>query len=109
MDLEAEITELKRRISTLENEAKSEQQFSVRLFRLSREMRDDIALLRTHAMVTGDRVGRLEERMDRLEQRLERLETDLSALRTEFDSFRRDLPGMIAETMREVLREYRGR
>jgi chromosome segregation ATPase len=102
MDVEAEIIDLKRRITSLETEVKSEQQFSVRLFQAIRELRDDVALLRTHSMVLGDRVGRLEERMDRVE-------SELAALRSEFNAFRKELPAMIAETMREVLREYRGR
>lgn len=123
MDVEAEIVELKRRMTAVESEVKSEQQFSVRLFQAVRELRDDVALLRTHSMMVGDRVGRLDERMDAVEQRLggveqrldnvekrlERVETDLAALRSEFNTFRKELPGMIAETMREVLREYRGR
>ncbi len=43
-------------------------------------------------------MDRFEARMDQLETRLERIETEVRALR-------RDLPQLIAETMREVLRE----
>ena len=123
MDVETEIVEIKRRLTAVENEVKSEQQFSVRLFNYVREIRDDVAILRSHAMVTDGRTGRVEERMDRLEarmdrleermarleQRLQRVEDDLGALRSEFNDFRREFPGMVAEAMREVLREHRMR
>jgi chromosome segregation ATPase len=116
MDVEAEIVDIKRRLTALETETKSEQQFSVRLFNLVREVRDDVGLLRSHAMITDNRLVRLEERMDRVEQRLERVEerlsrveADLGALRSEFNSFRQELPGLIADTMREVLKDMRAR
>jgi chromosome segregation ATPase len=116
MDVEAEIVELKRRMTTLENEVTANHDFSVKLFIHIRDMREDIALVRSHAVVTDKRLERLEERMARLEhrtekidQRLERVESDLHGLRSEFNTFRKELPGMIAETMREVLREHRSR
>jgi chromosome segregation ATPase len=116
MDVEAEITELKRRMTILEGEVKADRELPVRLFSYVRDMRDDIALLRSHAMVVEGRIGRLEERadrienrLDRVEQRLDRVESDLKALRADIKTFRQELPGIIAETMREVLREYRSR
>jgi chromosome segregation ATPase len=109
MDVEAEIVELKRRMTTLENEVTANHDFSVKLFIHIRDMREDIALVRSHAVVTDKRLERLEERMGRVEQRLERVESDLHGLRSEFNTFRKELPGMIAETMREVLREHRSR
>jgi chromosome segregation ATPase len=102
MDVEAEIAELQRRVAVLEDEVKADRQFSVRMFGYIRELRDDVAVLRSHAMVMDGRVSRLEERMARVE-------SDIAALRAEFTAFRQELPGMIAETMREVLREYRAR
>ena len=123
MDVQAEILDLKRRVTALENEVQSNHDFSVKIFTYVREVRDDIALLREHAVATGKRVehmdlrlDQLERRMDkldqrvgRMEQRLERVENDVAALRSEFNVFRKELPGMIADTMREVLRDYRSR
>jgi chromosome segregation ATPase len=130
MDVETELVDLKRRLTLLENEVKTDRELPVRLFSYVREMRDDIGLLRSHAMVTEGRIGRLEERMERVEQRLERVEqrldkveqrldkvekrldrveSELASLRSEFSAFRKELPAMIAETMREVLREHRSR
>jgi chromosome segregation ATPase len=123
MDVEAEIISLKRRMTTLETEVHTNQEFSVRLFSYVRETRDDIAvlrsdvaLLRTHAVVTDKRIERIEQRMDRVEADLtalksevQELRSDLNGLRSEFNTFRKELPGIIADTMREVLRDYRGR
>jgi chromosome segregation ATPase len=116
MDVEAEILDLKRRMTILENEVRANRDVSVKLFIHIREMRDDIALIRSHAVVTDKRMERLEQRMDRVEADLtalktevKELRTDLNGLRSEFNAFRKELPGMIADTMREVLRDYRGR
>jgi len=102
MDVETEIVELKRRVTLLESEVKADRELPVRLFQYVREMREDIAVLRSHAMVTDGRLGRLEERMDRVE-------SELASLRSEFATFRKELPSIIAETMREVLRDMRSR
>ena len=40
-------------------------------------------------------------------QRLDRIEIDVREVKTDIKSLRNDLPGIIAETMREVLREQR--
>ena len=109
MDVETEIVELKRRVTLLESEVKADRELPVRLFQYVREIRDDVALLRSHAMVIDGRLGRLEERMDGVEQRLDRVESELASLRSEFATFRKELPGIIAETMREVLRDMRSR
>ena len=116
MNLEAEITELKRRMTMLENEVKADHDFSVKLFSYVREMRDDVALLRSHAVVADRRIERLEERMERVETSLaavraevNELRSDFNASHTEFQAFRKELPAMIADTMREVLRDYRAR
>jgi chromosome segregation ATPase len=123
MDVEAEIVDLKRRMTTLENEVRTNHEFSVKLFSYVREIRDDIAILRSHAVVADKRIERLEERMDRVEGHLSALRADfkelrsdfsglrseVSGLRSEFETFRKELPAMIADTMREVLREFRSR
>jgi chromosome segregation ATPase len=123
MDVETEIADIKRRLTALENDVKADRQLSVRIFDYVREMRDDIALLRSHAVMTNQRMerleqrgegleqrmGRLERRIERLEQRMERVEIDLAALRSEFTTFRKELPGIVADAMREVLRDMRAR
>ena len=116
MDVETEIVELKRRVTLLESEVKADRELPARLFQYVRETRDDVALLRSHAVIAVKRIERLEERMDGVEQRLDRVESELVSLRSEvashrseFATFRKELPGIIAETMREVLRDMRNR
>jgi chromosome segregation ATPase len=133
MDVEAEITELKRRVTaletdvqgeqkvsrrlaTLENEVKADRELSVRLFHYVREIRDDVTLVRSHAVVTDKRIERLEQRMEGVENSLAAVRADVKDMRSdfnnsraEFEAFRKQLPSLIAETMREVLRDYRGR
>jgi hypothetical protein len=88
MDVEAEITELKRRITVLENEVRADHEFSVKVFVYVREMRDDVALLRSHAVVADKRIERLEERVERIEASLGALRMDLNELRSEFNELR---------------------
>jgi hypothetical protein len=94
MDVETEITELKRRVGVLETEVEADHHLSVRLFQYVRETRDDVAMVRSHAVVT--------------DRRIEHVEGDLAKLRSEFDTFRKEFPGLVADAMREVLREFRG-
>jgi predicted RNase H-like nuclease (RuvC/YqgF family) len=100
---------VKRRVAELESEAKGEHQLSRRQFEQIREIRDDMAVLRSHAATLGEHVARLETRIDRLDGRVARVETQLTAFRQEFAKHRQELPALIANTMREVLREQSGR
>ena len=60
----------------------------------------------------GDDLAILKARTERIEQKLETevraVRSDLNALRNDFNAAQAKLPGMIAEVMREVLRETRG-
>lgn len=46
-------------------------------------------------------------RLDRIESRLDKVEAKLDRLQSDFCGFREELPGMIADIMREVLAEKR--
>jgi chromosome segregation ATPase len=119
---------LERRVAALESELRGEQGLTRRLFEHVREIRDDIAVLRRHAAASGDeleqiktRLGRLETQMGRVETEVSGLKTDMSGvktetsglktnmgrLETEFGAFRREFPGIVADVMREVLKEQR--
>jgi predicted nucleic acid-binding Zn-ribbon protein len=95
MDVAAQIADLTRRVAALEAEAQGQQRYSPRILGMLTELRDDVAILRSHAVGLG-------QRFDALEAKVGSLEAEVSA---EIGGLRRDLPGMIAETMREVLRE----
>jgi outer membrane murein-binding lipoprotein Lpp len=116
MDVAAQIADLTRRVAALEVEAQGQQRYNARILGMLTELRDDVAILRSHAVGLGQRfdalearvggleakVGGLEAKVDRLEAKVGSLDAKVSA---EIGGLRRDLPGIIAETMREVLRE----
>jgi chromosome segregation ATPase len=52
------------------------------------------------------RLDRIEGRLDRVESRLDRVESELVSLRTEVKTLSTGLPTMIADVMREVLKEH---
>jgi chromosome segregation ATPase len=70
------------------------------ILKQARQNGDDLAAVKT-------RVDRIEEKVDRLETEMRGLRGDLNGLRNEFNSSQEKLPGVIAEVMREVLRENR--
>jgi chromosome segregation ATPase len=126
MDVEAQIADLTRRVSALEKTAKELDRHNARVIEILTELKEDVALLRRHAISTGQKVeeidgrmaalevrmDKLEARMDRLEGRLDKVEVrlgkveaGLEGVRADIAGLRRDFPGIIAETLREVLRE----
>jgi hypothetical protein len=88
------------RVEFVAQEADGEKLLSRYILKQARQNGDDLAAVKT-------RVDRIEEKVDRLDQKVDRLETDLRGLRSDFNSSQEKLPGMIAEVMREVLRETR--
>ena len=109
MDVEAQVASLTSRVSALEAEVQGQQRYNSRIFGMIAELRDDVAILRSHAVGLGQRFDALEAKFSTLEARFSTLEAKFSSLETkvttEIGGLRRDLPGIIAETMREVLRE----
>ncbi len=112
MDVEAKIADLTRRVSVLETAAKGQERHNVRVTELLTELKEDVALLRRHAISTGQKVEEMDSRLGAVELRLgaveaglEGVRADIGGLKADIAGLRRDLPGIIAETMREVLRE----
>lgn len=95
MNVEAQIADLTRRVTALEADSQGQQRYNARLLEMAIELRDDVSVLRRHSVALGQRFDALETRFNSLEARVT----------AEIAGLRRDLPGMIAETMREVLRE----
>lgn len=60
------------------------------------------------ARQNGDDLLAVKSRVERIEEKVDRLEIDLRGLRSDFNSSQTKLPGLIAEVMREVLRENKG-
>ncbi len=87
------------RVEAIAQDFDGEKLLSRFILKQSRQNGDDLAALKT-------RVERIEEKVDRLEQKFE---IEMRAMRNDFNSSQSRLPGMIAEVMREVLRENKGR
>ena len=94
--------EFEARVGVLEQEVDGEKLVSRYILEQTRRNGDDLATLKT-------RLDRVETRLDRVEARLGRVEKDLQALSSAFQAYVKDLPGMMRETMREVLEERGGR
>ena len=79
-----EFDEIKARVRVLEGEVEGEKMVTRYILEQTRRNGDDLAAVKA--------------RLDRVEQKLD-------ALGNAFDGFKRDLPKIVGETMREVLRE----
>ncbi len=89
------------RVQTVAQEVDGEKLLSRYILKQSRQNGDDLAAIKT-------RVERIEEKVEKLETEMRGLRSDVIGLRGEFHSSQHKLPGMIAEVMREVLRENKG-
>lgn len=92
---------LERRVAAVEQEVEGEKMVTRHILEQTRRNGDDIAAIRTQ-------LARIEVRFDRTDREMGALKAEFGGLRSEMRELRADLPGMIAETLREVLRE-RGR
>ncbi len=82
------------RVELVAQEVDGEKLLSRHILKQARQNGDDLAALRT--------------RVERIEEKVDRLETEMRGLRNEFKSSQGEFPGIIAEVMREVLREHKG-
>ena len=96
MDVEAEIRDLKRRVSELEGS------FGFLTQQVQGVHKD---LLRFEEKTDG-KLREHDGRFDRLDAKVDSLDRKID---NKVDGLRRDLPGIVGDTMREVLREERGR
>jgi predicted RNase H-like nuclease (RuvC/YqgF family) len=103
MNVEAEIRDLKRRVSELEGS------FGFLSDQVKAVHRDLLAFQEK----TEERFERVDQRFDRLEGKVDRLDGRIDGLDrkidTKVDGLRRDLPGIVGATMRDVLNETRKR
>ena len=114
-ELASKLGTLEKRVDRLDSKAEEQDRLNVRLFEMMTEVRDDVATLRRHAVAAGRkleemdaRIDKLDGRIGRLEARIDKLDARMDKLDANFTAFQRGLPAMIAETMREVLRENKG-
>jgi len=95
MDVEAEIRDLKRRVGELEGS------FGFLTEQVKTVHRDLLAF----EARTEQRFERVEQRFDKIDQRFDRVDGRLDRVEGGLRGLRVDMPGIVAETMREVLRE----
>jgi len=99
MNVEAEIRDLKRRVSELEGS------FGFLTEQVKTVHRDLLAFEEK----TERRFDKVDGRLDKVDGRLDRLESKLDSvdrkIDTKIDGLTKSLPGIIGDTMREVLNE----
>jgi chromosome segregation ATPase len=97
----ADILELERRVAALEA-AQNDTTQTLRW--VVTKLAQMSALQNEHTL----RLESIDGRLDRMENRLDKIDGRLDRSERESANWRRDLPAMMAETMREVLREQKG-
>ena len=99
MDVEAEIPDLKRRVGELEGS------FGF----LTRQVGDVHKDLLAFEARTEERFDKVDQHFDKVDGRLDKIDGRLDHLDTGLRGLRTDMPKIVGDTMREVLREQKGR
>jgi predicted nucleic acid-binding Zn-ribbon protein len=90
-----EFVHLEARVTVVEQEVEGEKMVTRHILEQSRRNGDDLAEFKKQ---TGERFDRLERRFDNLERRFDNLERKV-------DTLRQDIPSIVGDVMRDVLRE----
>jgi len=96
MDVEAEIRDLKRRVGELEG---SFGFLTRQVQNVHKDLLEFDERTQQRFQSVDDRLGGIDGKIDALDRKIE----------TKIDGLRRDLPGIVGDTMREVLNETRKR
>jgi hypothetical protein len=99
MDVEAEIRDLKRRVGELEGS------FGF----LTRQVGDVHKDLLAFEARTEERFDKVDQHFDKVDGRLDKIDGRLDHLDTGLRGLRTDMPKIVADTMRDVLREQKGK
>jgi hypothetical protein len=87
----AEFDHLKARVDVVEREVDGEKTVTRHILEQTRRNGDDLAAVKS--------------RLDRVDQRFDDVEGRLGGLEREMNSFRKELPKIVGDVMRDVLRE----
>jgi hypothetical protein len=90
--------EFEARVDVLEREVEGEKLVTRYIFEQTRRNGDDLAAIK-------ERFDRVEEKVDALDRKIEAVHRKFDALDRKVDGLVRDLPTIMADVMREVLRE----
>jgi CII-binding regulator of phage lambda lysogenization HflD len=97
-----EFNQLTARVDVLEGEVEGEKMVTRHILEQTRRNSDDLAAIKS-------RLDRHDQRFDQLEQKFDGLERKVDGLDLKFNRLTRDLPTVVADVMRQVLRECDGR
>jgi hypothetical protein len=98
MDVEAEILDLKRRVGELESG----------YAQLTQQAQGDMRDLIAFQQQTGQRFDRIDRQLGLADGRLGSMEREVRGTRADVAGLRKDLPVLVGNLMREVLREEKG-
>ena len=97
MDVESEIRDLKRRVGELEGS------FGFLTHQVQGVHRDLLGFQDQ----TNQRLDKVDGRLGGVERRLGNVESEVRGVKVEVTSLRKDLPSVVGDAMREVLREQK--
>jgi predicted nucleic acid-binding Zn-ribbon protein len=104
-----EFHHLEARVTVVEQEVEGEKMVTRHILEQSRRNGHDLADFKNDMAdfkkQTGERFDRLERRFDNLEGRFDNLEGRFDKLERKVDTLRKDIPSIVGEVMRDVLRE----
>jgi tetrahydromethanopterin S-methyltransferase subunit G len=96
-----EFQQFEGRVTIVEREVEGEKMVTRHILEQTRRNSDDLAAIKT-------RLDRIERKVDGLEQKFDGLEGKVGGLDRKVDGMAKSLPTIIADVMREVLRERDG-
>src|ERR1700756_3605822 len=96
----AEVTreEFEARVGVLEREVEGEKMVTRHILEQTRRNSDDLVAIKT-------RLDRVESKVDGLDRKVDQLDRKVDQLDRKFDDLAKNLPGMVAEVIREIWRE----
>ena len=97
----SEFQHLQARVNVVEGEVEGEKLVTRHILEQTRRNGDDLAAVKA-------RLDRVERKVDGLEQNLGGLGQKVGGLEQNLNGLRKDLPKIVGDTMREVLRERDG-
>ena len=94
-----EFKRLETRVDVVEREVEGEKMVTRHILEQTRRNGDDLAAIKS-------RLDRGDQRFDGLERRFDGLERKVDGLERKVDGLTKDLPKIVGEVMRDVLREH---
>ncbi len=101
--------EFEGRVGVLEREVEGEKMVTRHILEQARHNSDDLAAIKTRLDRVETRLDGVDNRLGGVETRLGSVENQTTGIGHKLDGLIRELPKMIGDVMREVLREQKGK